>query len=107
MSADTCVVSATTITNVGITWRYNKMTSVWICILILTILVVATAVMTFRMLEWEDDADAELEMIGEALQELKRDIQRVEKQQKFNEEPYSELKQRVNKLELVVNHISK
>lgn len=63
--------------------------------------------MTFRMLEWEDDADAELEMIGEALQELKRDIQRVEKQQKFNEEPYSELKQRVNKLELVVNHISK
>lgn len=83
------------------------MTSVWICILILTILVVATAVMTFRMLEWEDDADAELEMIGEALQELKRDIQRVEKQQKFNEEPYSELKQRVNKLELVVNHISK
>lgn len=83
------------------------MQAVWVCILILTILVVATAIMTFRMLEWEDDADAELEMIGAALQELKRDIQKVEKQQKFNEEPYAELKQRVNKLELVVNHIQK
>lgn len=83
------------------------MTPVWVCIFVLTILVVATAIMTFRMLEWEDDADAELEMIGEALQELKRDIQKVEKKSQFNEEPYAELKQRVNKLELIVNHISK
>lgn len=80
---------------------------IWACIVVLTILVVTTAIMTFRMLEWEDDADAELEMIGEALQELKRDIQKLEKQQKFNEEPYAELKQRVNKLELIVNHIRK
>ena len=43
---------------------------IWACIVVLTILVVTTAIMTFRMLEWEDDADEELEMIGDALQEL-------------------------------------